>query len=521
MNEQSKQLIKKYVDVFLKRKTLIFTMFLLGVLGGLTVYATTPRTYEAFALLIYEQQKVNPAKMSPDLRAKTREILSTITQQVTSRNSLEQIIQDMNLYVEERKKIPLEDVIEIMRKQVRINPTKGDVFEVGYIGPDPRKVLRVTNTLASKFIEENLKYREERATVTSNYIRDELELAKLSLDKKEQSMRDYKLQYYNEMPQQRELNVARLDTLQVKLQGVQDNIQELERTKILVQEQIGARKRLLNNYSTNALPENEQSKSRETLDPYQQLAQLRSYLHSLTVKYKESHPEVKRVRAKIASMEKLLGASAVDGSSPSSSSFQVQDPVLQQAEIQKRDIDLNINALRKDEAALRTQIERLEDWIAAAPTREAEWNSLTRDYDELKRHYDYLVAQNLQAESVQNLEQKQQGSQFKIFDPPRLPEKPIKPNFLKIMILAVGLGLAFGGGTALGLDLIDSSFKDPVSIEEYLGLSVTCSIPDVKLPREKHQNRVRLIAFYIYVVSGVCVIVGAIWFLWSKGKLII
>ncbi len=520
MNEPSKQLIKKYVDVFLKRKTLIFTMFLLGVIGGLAVYAVTPRTYEAFALLIYEQQKVNPSKMSPDLQAKTREILSTITQQVTSRNSLEQIIQDMDLYVEERNKLPLEDVIEIMRKHVRITPTKGDVFEVGYVGPDPRKVLRVTNTLASKFIEENLKYREERATVTSNYIADELELAKVSLDQKEQAMRDYKLKYYNEMPQQRELNVARLDTLQVKLQGVQDNIQELERTKILVQEQIGARKRLLNNYSGSTVSGID--KENGGTDPYQQLAQLRGYLHSLTVKYKDSHPEVKRIRAKIASMERLLASTSGNASSSSSStSLNSQDPVLQQAEIQKRDIDLNIEALRQDESTLRAQIRNLEEWVAAAPNREAEWNALTRDYDELKRHYDYLVAQNLQAESVQNLEQKQQGSQFKIFDPPRLPEKPVKPNFLKIMILAVGLGLALGGGAALGLDLIDTSFKDPVSIEEYLGLSVTCSIPDVKLPKEKQVSRVKLVAFYIYVVLGLCIIAAGIWFLWSKGKLII
>ncbi len=99
-------------------------------------------------------------------------------------------------------------------------------------GHDPEKVIKVTNALASLFIEENLKYREERATETSKYTESELAMSKKVLDEKEQVMRDYKLKYFNEMPEQRQGNLTQLQALITQNQGIQNSIQDLERTKV-------------------------------------------------------------------------------------------------------------------------------------------------------------------------------------------------------------------------------------------------------------------------------------------------
>ena len=104
--------------------------------------------------------------------------------------------------------------------------------------------MKVTNTLASLFIEENLKYREERATETSKYTESELAMSKKVLDEKELLMRDYKLKYFNEMPEQRQGNLAQLQALIQQNQGIQNSIQELERTKVMAQEQAGMQQRL-------------------------------------------------------------------------------------------------------------------------------------------------------------------------------------------------------------------------------------------------------------------------------------
>ncbi|PID71896.1 MAG: hypothetical protein CSA31_01115 [Desulfobulbus propionicus] len=524
MNEKTKQLVKKYVDIVLARKGMIVTFVFIALLGGLLLYYKTPKVYEASSLLIYERQAVNPSKMSPDVKARTREIVSTLMQQVTSRTSLEKIIKSFNLYPEMREKLPLEDVIETMKRKISISPTKGDVFRVSFSGDDPRKVLRVTNALSSKFIEENLKYREERTSETSSYIANELQLAKQSMDKKEQAIRDYKLKYYNELPEQRQINVSRVNTLQVKLQGVQDNIQELERSKLLLQEQVGQRKKMLRSVGVGqGIIEGGREPAQGT-DPFQQLTQLQSYLDTLVIKYKETHPEVKRIKKAIAAKKRQVKESTKvksGGVNKGSQSLLSHDPVLQAAAIQQRNIERNIAELRNDEHELKGQINQLEEWIGAAPIREAEWSALTRDYNQFKKHYDFLVSQNLQASSVANLEKQQQGSQFKIMDPARLPQKPVKPDFIKIMVLALGLGSALGAGIALGLDLLDTSFKDPHDIEDYLGIGVTCSVPYLPLGREDKVRRIKLTLFLLYVAIGLISFVGAVYFLWNRGIIVI
>lgn len=529
MNEKTQQLIKKYVDIVFARKILIVTSVFLALAGGLIQYSRTPKVYQATSLLIYERQAINPTRlMSPDIQARGLEIVNTLQQQVTTRANLEKIIKDLDLYPGLREKIPLEDVIEVMKTNIDIvSPRTGDVFKVSFSGKDPAKVLRVTNALASKFIEENLIYREERASETSNYIANELQLAQQSLDRKEQVMRDYKLKYYNELPEQREINVARATALQSRLQGVQDNIQELERTKLSLQEQIGQRRDMLNSISSDQDAGDGASSLNQVNDPYQQLTRLQAYLNTLIVKYKDTHPEIKRIKKAIAAKEAQIqsgidagaGAAGTDAQR-SRQSLLNRDPVYQAAVIQQKDIERNLVELRSDERTLKSQIKQLEGWIGAAPIREAEWSALTRDYNQFRQHYDFLVAENLQASSVENLEKKQKGSQFKIMDPARLPQKPIEPDFIKIMVLALGLGFAFGGGIALTLDILDTSFRDPLEIEEYLGLGVTCTVPYLPLKRESNIKRLKLFLFIVYMATGTILLLGAVYFLWNRGIIV-
>ena len=59
------------------------------------------------------------------------------------------------------------------------------MFSVSYKGSDPETVRKVTNELAAKFIEENLRVRSERASETAKYIQEELRMSKETLLEKE------------------------------------------------------------------------------------------------------------------------------------------------------------------------------------------------------------------------------------------------------------------------------------------------------------------------------------------------
>jgi len=522
MENQQRQQVKKYVDLLVQHWRLITTCILLSLTIVLGLYLRMPKVYKCSALLSYERQQINPGKMAPERQGqRLRETVSTLSELVMSRNNLEALIKQFDLYSELRQKLPIEDVIEVMRRHIRILPSRrGDTFTVTFEGTQQDKVQKVTNALASKFIEENLKYREERATETSKYTEDELNMAKAVLDEKEQAMRDYKLKYYNEMPEQRADNLARLTALHEQYQKVQDSIQDLERTRVMAQEQISLRKRL----GAALMPQGGNTASASSPPPsrYERLRRLKLYLEHLLDKYTERHPEVRRTRQMIKKLEADLAANPEHGSKKKSAPVQrMQDPEISQLQLQVKAIDLDIRRLKNDQQKIKEEISKYEKWIEATPVREAEWNALTRDYNELRRHYDYLVSQNLQAASVEHLERKQKGSKFKIVDPARFPDKPYKPDFKKMFLLALAAGGGLGVGITLLLDFIDTSFRDVNDIESQLGLKVISAVPFIETEEEARNKRVKMLLSVAVFVLYTVALLAAMIFLYLKGMIIL
>jgi polysaccharide chain length determinant protein (PEP-CTERM system associated) len=540
MDSKQRQLVNKYIDLFFRRKVFIIAMLLLSLPVGLGVYLLTPKVYQATSLLSYEQQKISPNKMSADVSSRIRDIVSTLTQIVTSRTNLEKLIVDLKLYPEARVKMPMEDVVESMRKAIKIEPSsQGDIFKITFTHQSPDKAVKVTNALAAKFIEENLKYREERATETSSYTSNELETARETMDRKENSMRDYKLKYYNEMPEQRESNVARLIALQKQYQDRQVSIQELERTCVLIQDQITNRKKILD----ATLAEKEEtggnagtSTQDVSLTSEVRLAKAKLALEQLLSRYTAKHPEVKRVKAIIGNLESeaaraqpsaaslqegVTTAGSREGQTSMTPGKSVVDTVVLQLETQKKNLLLNIDAIKSEKELGKKSIAQYEEWVAAAPIREAEWSALTREYNQLKRHYDYLVAQDLEAKSMLNLEKRQKGSQFEIEDPARLPEKPIKPNFPMIMGIALAIGIGAGFGLSLVLDYFDATFRDPETIEALLGVPLIATIPYLEIKSEKNKKKKWQLFSAIFLIAAAIAVAALFVVVWVKGYIIV
>ena len=531
MDQEQRQLIKKYVDILLRRKKLIIAFFLVGFVAGLGLYLRTPKVYQCTSLIQYQRQQVNPTAMSPDdVRSRTQEVVSTVSQQITSRSSLEAMIKEFDLYADMRASLPMEDVVDLMReKHIEISQERGDIFKVSYQGGDPKKVLRVTNAIAAKFIEENLRFREERASETSAYVQDELRMAKEALDQKEAGMRDYKLQFYNEMPDQLTNNMTRLNALQEQYQNNQVSSQDLERTKVMVQEQISLREELLAQQLRGAGAVPVLPGTPPPTGVLAQINQLRQNLQSLQARYTEQHPEVRRVKKLLQELEAGQAAAGApngesapaDGEAAAQNNQPYIDPQIEQLRQQLNNLEYNIDRLKQERAEITKQIATYQKWVGAAPVREAEWAALTRDYEQLHQHYQGLVGQSLQAESAHSLEKRQKGSQFKIVDPAHFPEKPFKPDFRKIMLIAVGLGLGIGGGLALGFELVGTSFKDPAELEVYLGLPVVCAVPAISTSAELKKRKVRQISWGVLLFIAIALITLGTGYFWKQGMIIL
>jgi polysaccharide chain length determinant protein (PEP-CTERM system associated) len=512
MNLEQRQQLKNILNILLRRKKIIIACLLVAVAVGLAKYMKTPKRYRSSALIAF-QQTVNPSLVVTRSQS-FQDTLGAVTQQITSRSSLETLINQFDLYKGMRAHLPMEDVVEIMRSNhISIRPSKqGGIFTVSYKGDVPRTVLLVTNALSARFIEENIRLREETVAETSAYIRDELAMAKETLNRKEAAMREYKLKYYNEMPDQRGTNIERLNSLQTQYQATLENIQELERTRVMIQEQISLREEIL----SQMILKNTSYRD-PVLSGAAQLAQLEAQLDELLLRYTEKHPQVRKLKSIIA--QKKESQKPQDEEADSGPGM--GDPQILRMQQQVTEVNYRLGKLNKQIEEMEPLLERYAKWIEAAPMREAEWTDLTRDYKHFQNHYSGLVAKSIQADSAESLERRQKGSQFKIIDPAHFPEKPFSPDFRKIMLMALGIGLGLGCAISFFLEFLDTSFRDAHDLEKFLGLPVTCSIPVILTVRDQRRLRVRNALWLTVFIVSVAALGGGIAYLFHKGLIVI
>ena len=495
MNNQEKLLsIHDYLEICLRRKWYIIVPLVVSVLVSFGVYKYLPKVYKATTLILVQPQSVPEKYVQPTITDTVINRLNTIGQEIMSRTRLEKVIEEFNLYQNLRKKLPMEEVIETMRKSIEVKVPEEkkertrNSFTISFEGQEPRTVMAVTNKLASLFIEENLKVRELQAGGTSEFINKELLAMEDRLKHKEQEIRVFKERNMGQLPQQMDANLRILEQIQQQLRTMSEKIRAAEDRSMIFQGQLEQLKKL--EPRGDSLPNQgalDTPRIRE--DPVAQLNALKRELASMLTRLKETHPDVVELKKKIASFESQMeDRSKSPQEEEKITTKNLPPPRLdpeterfyRQLTEQYNNALLEAKRLKEEEKALKEQMNLYQRRIEDTPKREQELTLLTRDYELLKTNYQSLLDKNLQSQMAENLERKQKGEQFKILDPAVLPEKPIKPNRDKIMLIGGLLGIVLGLGLTWFRESLDQSFRTVSEVEDYLGIPVLATIPNLK-----------------------------------------
>jgi uncharacterized protein involved in exopolysaccharide biosynthesis len=151
--------------------------------------------------------------------------VNMISQQVLSRARLEKIIQDLDLYRESRTTQIMEDLVEQMKSDIS-GPTivRGDAFRVGFLNADPRTAMRVTERLASLYIDESLRDREVLAEGTTQFLDSQVEEARRRLVDNERQLEEYGRHHNGELPAQLQANLQGLHNTEMQLQSLEQSL---------------------------------------------------------------------------------------------------------------------------------------------------------------------------------------------------------------------------------------------------------------------------------------------------------
>jgi succinoglycan biosynthesis transport protein ExoP len=483
-----------------------------------------PATYRGETLILVDQQKIPEKFVSATVNTELQDRLATISQQILSSTRLQKIIDNFKLYEKERKNHVQEEIIDLMRGDIKVTPEKGWIqnrpgaFRVSYEGHDPNTVAQVTNQIGNLFIEENLRSRETMAEGTSDFMKTQLEQAKKNLEEQEKKLSEFKLTYNGELPQQESGLTQELSRLEVQLQGNQDALNRANQNKTTLESSISIAqsteatlKRLIEAASELSTRPPTPGQPGVASAPKKKSELLEEQLALLTVRYTPSHPDVRNLTLEI---EQVKAQEEKDEAAAKAA--QSKDAASKKEEAAKRDptdgavketlpsnpeavralaaererigllsaqvttMNAELKTRQADQQKILAQIDSVQARLRRLPMREQEMAEVTRDYQISKANYNSLQDKIFAADMATEMERRQKSERFTVLDPAQIPEKPVSPD----RPLFAGLGSFAGLVLSLGFWLFCDIRKNQLLGEWELpdGAVVLGRVPYLVIP---------------------------------------
>jgi polysaccharide biosynthesis transport protein len=542
LHQTSSMLLQDYVEISWQRKWWFIMPLVIGVVAGYIACALIPPSYRSSTLILVEPQKVPTSYIHPTVTGTVDDRLRRIGQQIMSRTNLSKIIKEYSLYkpddiaptkrpdllgqVQEKVKqilvqygisreegpAPLnqdevpEEIIVRMTKDIDVKVIGKEAFSVAYNGKNPHTVMRVANTLALLFIEENLKARERQVEGTSEFLESQLIEAQRALQRQEHDLQVYQQQHRGALPAQLDTNLRTLDRLQKDLNAIDDSIKRAELALAEERQNAVEERRLLQDFTLLSMQPTATTSAPQPLDRKSQtspkLEALKQELARLRATFNENYPDIVSIKKQIEELSQIVSqqpeTSAPSGAlSPEISAELTALPMPAATKGTSRPVregkgqgaamaissagnattERELAALRAKRDKISAEMQKRDEAVNATPANEERLTILTRDYSISLKNYQDLMTKRLQAKISEDLEKKQQAEQFRILDPANFPTEPTKPN----RPLVISLGGVIGAGCGIGLILllhhVHPALRKAEDVYRVFGIPVLVTIP--------------------------------------------
>lgn len=474
----TKEQIKRYVEIAFARKWWIIVPVVLSIGAGVFLLKHLPKIYRASTTILVARQSVPEEFVRTTVTTRVEERMASLRVQILSRTYLEKVVKEFGLVREDATDAELERACEVLGRQVDLSHDRRNLsyFEIAVLDPEPARAAGVANRLAKLFIEQNTKMRSDQAASTLEQIDKWLQEKQAALDEAESRIASYRQRHPWELPEHLHTNVQLLN-------GAQQRLSTLS-TDILTRSQ---RLDSLRQEAQDELVLEEIARGGVDDPDIAQLQALEDELNQLLLDYTEEYPAVRKKREEIADFERLHPG------------IRRRIRIVEQAGSGPSPVETEMNRLNREIAALEREREELigkialyQRRIAAVPAREQELAALSRDMDALRNDYANLSDQRQQAARAFDIESSRKGEQFQVQDVAKVPTVPFRPDLTMILLMCVSCGLGAGVGIVVVLEFFNQTVR---SEEEFRAcfpdLPLLVSVGRVEAPGERRGRRKR------------------------------
>jgi succinoglycan biosynthesis transport protein ExoP len=215
--------LRGYLEAPLRRPWHVLLPLGIAVCIAVSVSYFLPRMYRSGTLILVESEKMPDSFVRSMATETSNKRLMTIRQEILSRTRLETILEELKPYPNSQS---ITAGVEAMRAAIEINVKGNDAFSIEYVHQNPKKAQEVTSRLATLFIDQSMKSREQQVEEAYQFLDSEVVAARRELEIKDVALRQYKEQHMGNLPEQTPANLTSLQILQQEQQALEVSLRD-------------------------------------------------------------------------------------------------------------------------------------------------------------------------------------------------------------------------------------------------------------------------------------------------------
>jgi polysaccharide chain length determinant protein (PEP-CTERM system associated) len=507
MSEEYQLTLNDYLGILRRRWTLLVATFVSLLAIALVVVVAIPPVYQSTGTIMVESQTI-PTDLIPANAANLiDERIEIIRQRVMTRENLFKIIEKFKLFTDSNRPMTVSDKIDEMRKQIAIESISATVksrrrdqgtiaFRLTFEDRWPEIAQKVANELVTLFLDENVKSRTERATETTEFLTQEVDKLKAELEKVESQLAAYKQEHSKALPQHQQLHMEMLSRTETELKDVERDYKTAqEELRFLDLELSAAKAGITSKTGAAYAPQNPQD-----------IGSLKAEYQRLLSLYTEAHPDVRAVKRKIEALEASAAASGAGVDKPAGGAPVSLEVARVQAKIAAT--QTRVESLAAQIKVLRGRMGSYEQQLLQTPQVERGLITLTRDHESAKRKYEEIRAKQLNAKIAENLEGENKAERYSLLEPPAYPDKPSKPDRIKILLIGIFVAFGGSGGLVFFLEMLNQRIRGQEALAIVIRQRPMLAIPYIVIEDEV-LSRKRLLK-KVAIVTAVLIAAAAI-----------
>nr|WP_314445836.1 lipopolysaccharide biosynthesis protein [uncultured Sphingomonas sp.] len=436
-----------------RRHWIIWPFVGLTLAAAIAAFAL-PTLYRSTASLLVQSQDLPSSVVQAPTAGDIEQRIARIRERVLSRGDLIRLIEQNNLYPDERQSTPLSKIVEKMRKATTIGAQTNDLggagggraatiaIDISFDYADPAQAQEVLQSYVNDFLTQDNEDVSEQARLSVRFLEDQANRLRGQISALEGQLTSLKAR-----------NGAALATTSppmMDLGSYSSQIASLESQNRELLAQI------------NRVP---------SKDP--QVASAEATLAAAQALYNDNHPDVAAARERLRAVQQMARA----------------NPVQNESALLRSQIAANNQAISSLQAARSSAMSRAQSALAGsarAPAILEQAMQLENQATGLREQYRKVADDLLKAQNSARLANEQRAERLSLVEPANLPDTPYSPNRPLLIAGGAVLGLIVGLLLAFAVEFLRRPLRSPSQIEN-LGLPVLGVVPllGAKKPRSR------------------------------------